>query len=58
MMPLDEFKDLIRRMREKQKTYFRTRDAAVLRECKDLERRVDDELDARFHTPALFEDDA
>jgi hypothetical protein len=52
-MSHDEFKDLVRRMRSKQKEYFRGgRVGSVLNECKDLERRVDDVLADK--TPDLF----
>lgn len=37
----DDFRDLVRRMRQKQAEYFATRDRTVLSESKDLERRVD-----------------
>lgn len=50
----DAFRELVKRMRQKQRDYFRSRDATVLSECKDLERRVDDEL-SRDRAPALFE---
>lgn len=51
-MNIDEFKDLVRRMRTKQKEYFRTRDSTVLNESKDLERRVDEVLNNK--TPNMF----
>lgn len=53
-MNTDEFIDLVRRMRKAQKNYFATRDTAVLRESKDLERRVDLMLDPPVETPGLF----
>jgi len=40
-----DFRDLVRRMRSKQKEYFRTRSEEVLRESKELERSVDRELE-------------
>lgn len=40
-MTLDELAKLVKEMREKQREYFRTRNASILRESKDLERRVD-----------------
>ena len=52
-MTADDFKDLVRRMRAKQKEYFRKRDNTILNECKDLERRVDDALNNK--TPDMFE---
>lgn len=39
-----QFFRLVERMRDKQKEYFRTRDAAVLNESKHLERDVDKEI--------------
>lgn len=52
-----DFRDLVRRMRAKQRDYFREKDATVLRECKDLERRVDAALDgtAASARPSLFD---
>ena len=38
---MEEFYNLVAEMRAKQKEYFRTRDANVLNEAKDLEKRVD-----------------
>lgn len=49
-----EFRSLVKRMRDKQKEYFRTRDTTVLRESKDLERRVDEALTPEF--PKLFDE--
>lgn len=40
-MDYDSFRDLVRRMRDAQKEYFKTRDKDVLRKSKDLERQVD-----------------
>lgn len=37
----EEFMTLVRRMRAKQKEYFRTRSSVALRESKQLEREVD-----------------
>lgn len=54
-MNTEEFIDLVRRMRKTQKQYFATRDTTVLRESKDLERRVDQMLDPPVTTPGLFE---
>lgn len=52
---MDEFRDLVRRMRAKQREYFRVRTAEVLRECKDLERRVDEALESHTKTPSMFD---
>lgn len=38
---LNDFEMLVKRMRDMQKAYFRTRDANTLRESKNLEREVD-----------------
>ena len=38
------FFDLVSKMRDKQREYFRTRSTAALRESKQLEKRVDDEI--------------
>ena len=39
-----EFFVLVKRMRERQKEYFRYRSPYVLRECKELEAMVDGEI--------------
>lgn len=49
-----EFIDLVQRMRAKQKEYFRTRDTTILRESKDLERHVDNAVEAYDAKPDLF----
>lgn len=38
---MTELIELVKRMRRKQKEYFRRRDANVYVECRDLERKVD-----------------
>lgn len=43
-MKAREFFDLVARMRDKQKEYFRTRQPSVLAESRDLERAVDAEI--------------
>lgn len=40
-----QFFDLVSEMRKKQKQYFATRDKSVLVESKNLERRVDEEIE-------------
>lgn len=40
-MDLPEFLDLVRRMRERQAEFFRTRNQNLIGECRDLERRID-----------------
>jgi len=45
-MSAEEFKELVRRMRNAQKMYFATRGGNFLSESKELERRVDAELAA------------
>ncbi len=53
----DDFIDLVRRMRAKQKEYFRHRDATSLRESKDLEYRVDRAIEEANKKPDLFSND-
>lgn len=43
-MTAKDFFDLVTRMRDKQKEYFRTRSASVLKESKQLEKQVDEEI--------------
>jgi hypothetical protein len=47
-----EFRQLVREMRKAQKDYFRNRLQSDLYKCKDLERRVDQELSAGPEKPA------
>ena len=52
-----EFLEKVQEMRKKQKEYFRTRDANVLNESKNLERLVDkmaEELQSRRKGEMLF----
>ena len=46
MMPNNQFRDLVREMRDAQREYFRTRSHFVLQRSKELEKRVDEELKA------------
>lgn len=39
-----DFFNLVTKMRDKQKEYFRTRSSSVLQESKRLEKQVDDEI--------------
>lgn len=48
-----DFRDLVARMRQAQKDYFKHRDTAVLHGCKLIEKQVDDEL-ANKVEPSLF----
>ena len=48
-----EFIELVRRMREAQREYFRSRSSEALTESKRLERQVDTAL-AAAKTPSLF----
>jgi len=48
-----DFRDLVARMRQAQKEYFRTRDREALGRSKELERLVDTEL-ANDVEPSLF----
>lgn len=52
-----QFRDLVRRMRQAQKEYFRTRNSGWLRLSKDLEKQIDDELrhDEDDATGSLFQ---
>ena len=43
-MTARDFFDLVARMRNKQKEYFRTRSGSVLKESKQLEKQVDEEI--------------
>lgn len=43
-MTARDFFDLVARMRDKQKEYFRSRSASVLKESKQLEKQVDEEI--------------
>ena len=52
---MEEFCDLVKRMRHAQKTYFRTRDRDVLREAQRLEREVDKALEERQYGKDLFD---
>lgn len=53
MLSEREFIDLVSRMRELQREYFRTRDRSTLVRSKDLERQVDAHIKA-VTQPALF----
>ncbi|VTT98904.1 unnamed protein product [Gemmataceae bacterium] len=52
------FVDLVARMRERQRRYFRDRSATTLDECKALEREVDRAVLERSGkaTPSMFDD--
>ena len=58
MIQDDNFRDLVRRMRDAQREYFKTRSHSSLERAKALEREVDKELrnDATAETqqPTLF----
>ena len=43
-MTARDFFNLVARMRDNQKEYFRTRSSSVLQESKRLEKQVDDEI--------------
>ena len=45
---ISEFTCLVRDMREAQKLYFDTRDKAYLKKAREIEKRVDDELQKTF----------
>ena len=44
MMKEDDFRELVRRMREAQKNYFRTRAKSYLDYSRIIEKQVDEEL--------------
>lgn len=50
---MNEFEQLVFKMRTAQKDYFKTRDKNHLRRSKELERWVDEHLDAK-NNPKLF----
>jgi len=54
-MTAEQFRDLVRHMRDAQKKYFATRDPMVLSHSKELERRVDAELRDRRQSTFLQE---
>ena len=56
MMQDDDFRDLVYRMRQAQKEYFRTRSHFVLQRSKELEKAVDRELGEKKEEeiPTLF----
>lgn len=49
-----QFRDLVRRMRQAQREYFKTRNSGWLQLSKDLEKQVDQELKQIDNNPALF----
>lgn len=49
-----QFRDLVRRMRQAQREYFKTRNSGWLRLSKDLEKQVDQELKQIDNNSALF----
>jgi len=49
-----EFIELVKKMREAQKSYFRTRDYNYLSESKKLERQVDKLIEEESKGPSLF----
>lgn len=54
----EKFRELVRKTRETQRLYFQTKSPQVLREAKQLEKAVDDELDGkpqRKPQPGLFD---
>lgn len=51
-MDAEEFRALVRRMRQAQRDYFKSRSIEKLRESKELERTVDAALN---QTPGLFD---
>ena len=49
-----DFRHLVRCLREAQREFFKTRDASHLRAAKDYERRVDEEL-SYVKQPGFFD---
>jgi hypothetical protein len=52
---MNKFEELVRRMRESQRDFFRTRSRESLAESKRLEKEVDKWLDEKTNTPDMFE---
>lgn len=52
---MEQFIDLVRKMRDAQKDYFRTRDANSLAEAKTYERKVDKMLNSLSDQKGLFD---
>ena len=52
---MDDLETLVRKMRQAQRKYFRTRDRKVLEESKELEQTVDKRLDELERGPELFD---
>lgn len=52
-MTPDDFRALVRRMRDAQRRYFRTRDRAILEEAQRIEREVDAAIEQK--APGLFD---
>lgn len=57
MNELNEFKDLVRRMREAQKKFFRMKTSENLYAAKNLERMVDEIISKQNQPLSLFNDD-
>ena len=53
---MTEFEKLVSDMRKAQKDFFRTRDYAVMRKAKELEKQVDQYLDEQVNGPDLFKE--
>lgn len=59
-MDKKQFFDKVAYMRKLQKEYFKTRSSAVLRQCKQVEKEIDDEIErankivAEQQQPKLF----
>lgn len=57
-MTLEEFAKLVKRMRDKQKEYFRLRNGTVLSESKNLEGHIDRAVEEILNpkAPGLFDE--
>lgn len=53
---MKDFIELVKKMRDAQKEYFRTRDKVVLAESKKLEKQVDNRINELQNQTELFND--
>ncbi len=53
-MTYQEFRELVANLRLTQKNYFKTRDSALLSECRRLEKAVDEALKSQAGQGDLF----
>lgn len=55
-MTVHELAELVKRLRDVQRTFFRTRASEVLAACKGLEREVDAAVASVLSGPGLFDE--